>query len=133
MLQPTEEVLTAALDPEGWYDEKIPGVRKKVLWNPVPGGPYIAIFRVAKGSGIPSRHKHACNQFLYCLEGRYAYPTSGLVLEPGSFYWNPKDNEHGPTEALEDSLLLEYYDGAHYYERPEYHHEDYAYAPESSS
>ena len=49
------------------------------------------------------------------------YPDVGLRLTPGSFYMNPKDNPHGPTIAHEPSVLIEIYDGPHYYEKPEYH------------
>jgi len=34
---------------------------------------------------------------------------------------NPKDNPHGPTIAHERSLLIEIYDGPHYYEKPVFH------------
>lgn len=56
---------------------------------------------------------------MYSLSGRYAYTSSGLELRPGDFYWNPMGNHHGPTEALEDSVLLEIYDGKHYFEEPD--------------
>ena len=69
----------------------------------------------------PAKHTHASNQFMYCLEGDYEYTDSGLRLRPGSFYMNPKDHPHGPTLAHERSVLIEIYDGPHYYEKPEYH------------
>ena len=74
---------------------------------------------MGKGAGIPS-HTHASNQFIYRLKGRYIYTASDLVLTPGTFYWNLKDPPHGPTLAEEESLLLEVYDGPHYYQEPEY-------------
>lgn len=129
LIEPTKEILKAAFDPEGWQQKKIPGLKSKLLWEAEPGGASFAIVRFEKGSGIPTRHSHACNQFMFCVSGRYAYTSSGLILEAGSFYCNPKDNEHGPTEALADSILLEYYDGPHYYERPEYEFSDYTYRP----
>lgn len=130
MTSPTPlEILIAALDPDGWVDQKLPGAKKKVLWEPEPGGFCIAVVKFAKGSGIPTKHSHASNQFFFCLSGRYSYPESGLVLEPGSFYCNPKDNVHGPSVALEDTVLIEIYDGPHYYTRPDYHYEDYTFSP----
>ena len=42
-------------------------------------------------------------------------------LRPGDFYMNPKDNPHGPTIAHERSVLIEIYDGPHYYEKPVFH------------
>jgi len=44
-----------------------------------------------------------------------------VVLKPGSFYMNPKGHPHGPTKAHEDSLMIEMYDGPHYFKRPVYH------------
>jgi 2,4'-dihydroxyacetophenone dioxygenase len=34
---------------------------------------------------------------------------------------NPRDHPHGPTMAHERSVLVEIYDGPHYYEMPGYH------------
>ena len=58
---------------------------------------------------------------MYCLEGNYEYTDSGLRLTPGSFYMNPKDHPHGPTIAHERSVLIEIYDGPHYYDKPVFH------------
>ena len=72
-------------------------------------------------ASIPAPHSHASNQFMYCLEGDYEYTAVGMRLRPGDFYMNPKDNPHGPTIAHERSLLIEIYDGPHYYEKPVFH------------
>ena len=107
-------------DDAGWQEYRHPGIALKMLWqNPDTGGS-IALFKITKGSGIPRSHIHASNQFMYCLRGRYRYMASDVLLTPGMFYMNPKDHPHGPTMAEEDSLLLEIYDGPHYYETPEY-------------
>ena len=45
----------------------------------------------------------------FVLKGKFSYP--GIVLTEGMFYMNPKDQPHGPSKALEDSILLEIYDG----------------------
>jgi hypothetical protein len=58
---------------------------------------------------------------MYCIEGAYEYTSSGVSLQAGDFYHNPKDSVHGPTIAHADSLLLEIYDGPAYYERPAYY------------
>lgn len=108
------ELHIAATDESGWRAGKVAGLREKVLWEAAPGDASITLLRFDRGAGIPEAHKHASNQFMYCLSGSYAYESSGLVLEPDSFYWNPVGNEHGPTEALADTLLLEIYDGRHY-------------------
>jgi 2,4'-dihydroxyacetophenone dioxygenase len=80
--------------------------------------------RFEKGSGIPSEHKHASNQFMFCLSERYVYLPTGTTLTKGSFYWNPRGTVHGPTLAEETSVLLEVYDGPHYPERPSFYDND---------
>ncbi|NLC35401.1 MAG: cupin domain-containing protein [Alcaligenaceae bacterium] len=120
---PVGEVLvsTADLDDSRWINFPDIGLRQYLYWVHPETGATIALLEFQKGAGIPVRHTHASNQFMYCIEGKYEYTTSGLVLEAGDFYMNPKDSPHGPTVAHERSLLIEIYDGPHYYEKPEYH------------
>ena len=115
-----QEMLLQADDDTGWENLGASGAQIKILWQNPETGASIALFKISKGGGVPTTHTHASNQFMYCLKGRYRYPNSDITLTPGSFYWNPKDNPHGPTQAEEDSLLVEIYDGAHYYETPEF-------------
>ncbi|WP_245633750.1 cupin domain-containing protein [Amycolatopsis jejuensis] len=114
------EILVAV--PELAFEDKtLPGLSHKMLWRDDDTGGSIAIVRFLAGSGIPDQHAHASNQFMYCLQGRYRYTSTGLTLTPGSFYWNPKGCLHGPTYADEDSLLLEIYDGPHYPTQPSWY------------
>lgn len=110
----SDDSLVDALGADGWQPGAVPGLTEKVLWERAPHDASVALLRFAAGSGIPDAHEHPSSQLMYCLEGRYAYPGSGMVLEPGSFYANPAGHRHGPTEAIEDTLLLEIYDGRHY-------------------
>ena len=120
MKKQTKELLVKKLDPKGWTD--IPaGFRIYKLWENPRTHASIALFECPKGAGVPTRHVHASNQFMYCLEGKYEYTDSQLTLEPGDFYMNPRDHPHGPTMAHERSVLVEIYDGPHYYEMPGYH------------
>ena len=120
MRKRTKELLVTELDPKKWRN--IPaGFRIYPLWENPKTGASIALFHCPKGVGVPLRHKHASNQFMYCLKGEYEYTSTGLVLKPGTFYMNPKGHAHGPTMARKESLLLEMYDGPHYVKRPSYH------------
>jgi 2,4'-dihydroxyacetophenone dioxygenase len=114
------EILVEVNDLE-FVDKSVPGLSQKMLWRDDESGASIAMIRFLKGSGIPSPHSHASNQFMYCLRGRYRYIPTGLTLTAGSFYWNPKGCQHGPTVAEEDSVLLEIYDGPHYPTQPEWY------------
>lgn len=112
---------TTLIKPEDWQTFEKFELKQYVLWEHPETGASIALLDFPKGSGIPEKHSHASNQFMYCFEGHYEYTDSKLELKPGSFYGNPKDNPHGPTIAHERSILLEFYDGPHYYEMPNYH------------
>ena len=119
----TKELLVKKLDPKGWTN--IPaGFRIYKLWENPQTHASISLFECPKGVGVPTRHVHASNQFMYCLKGAYEYISTGLVLTPGTFYMNPKGHPHGPTIARKDSLMIEMYDGPHYFTTPSYHTAD---------
>lgn len=121
----TKELLVIAsqIKDSEWEEFEKFQLRQFVLWKNEDTGATFTLLDFEEGSGISVAHSHASNQFMYCLEGKYEYTTSKLVLTPGSFYFNPKDHMHGPTYSHKRSLLLEVYDGPHYYEMPSYHTE----------
>jgi quercetin dioxygenase-like cupin family protein len=121
--EPLREVLLQTEDLE-WVEKSLAGLSHKMLWRDPATEASIALVRFEQGSGIPSEHTHASNQFMFCLSGRYVYLPTGTTLTKGSFYWNPKGCAHGPTLAEETSILLEVYDGPHYPERPEFYDND---------
>jgi 2,4'-dihydroxyacetophenone dioxygenase len=114
------EILLQVQDLE-WLEKTLAGLSHKPLWRNDETGASISLVRFLKGSGIPSRHSHASNQFMFCLSGRYTYVPTGLTLTEGAFYWNPKGSLHGPTHAEQDTVLLEIYDGPHYPTQPEWY------------
>ena len=71
----TQEILThiGKIDPDDWQTFDKLDLRQYVLWEHPQTGASIALLDFPKGSGIPTRHSHASNQFMYCLEGRYEY------------------------------------------------------------
>jgi 2,4'-dihydroxyacetophenone dioxygenase len=107
-----------------WHEKSLKGVFEKMLWRDDATGASIALIKFAKGAGIPEPHRHASNQFMFCLEGRYEYTATGVLLTPGSFYMNPKGNVHGPAMAHDETIVLEIYDGPHYPERPSFYTND---------
>jgi quercetin dioxygenase-like cupin family protein len=117
------EVLLATSD-ISWREKSLKGLYEKMLWRDESTGASIALIRFDKGVGIPKPHFHASDQCMFCLEGKYKYTASNVTLKPGSFYWNPKGNEHGPTIAHEDTVFLEIYDGPHYPQRPDWYDND---------
>ena len=112
----TPEQLPTALhaDDLDWAPAAMEGLEEKVLWADPDTGASVTLLRWAPGAGVPQAHTHPSNQFMYCLSGSYVDNGSGIVSQPGTFYWNPKNVLHGPTRALEECVLLEIYDGPHY-------------------
>ena len=113
----------ARLDPAGWIDFPEYGFRQYFLFKNPDTQASIAVLEFKQGGRIPVKHAHASNQFMYCVSGDYEYVDSGLRLKAGAFYSNPKDHPHGPTVAHEASVLIEIYDGPHYYDKPVFHTE----------
>jgi len=109
---------TAGVD---WRPKSLAGLWEKMLWRDEATGASIALIRFEKGVGIPAPHSHASNQFMFCLSGKYEYTSTGVTLQPGSFYCNPKGNVHGPTIAHEETVVLEIYDGPHYPQKPSWY------------
>ena len=95
----TREVLIPAPDPDNWTLIEKTGISFQVLWEDPETGATISLLDAPEGSGVPTKHAHASNQFMYCIEGEYEYTESELTLTKGSFYMNPKGNPHGPTRA----------------------------------
>jgi quercetin dioxygenase-like cupin family protein len=115
-----EEILLQSRDMP-WRAKSLKGVHEKMFWRDEATGASIALIRFDQGSGIPKPHSHASNQFMFCLEGRYEYTATGVVLTPGCFYCNPKGNVHGPTFAHETTVVVEMYDGPHYPQVPDWY------------
>jgi quercetin dioxygenase-like cupin family protein len=104
-----------------WREKSLKGVHEKMLWRNEETGASIALIKFDKGVGIPQPHYHASNQFMFCLQGRYEYTSTGVMLTAGSFYCNPKGNVHGPAIAREETVVVEIYDGPHYPEKPSWY------------
>jgi len=93
-----------------WREKSLKGVWEKMFWRDEATGASIALIKFEKDVGIPAPHSHASNQFMFCLQGKYEYTSTGVVLLPGSFYCNPKGNVHGPTVAHEETVVVEIYE-----------------------
>jgi anti-sigma factor ChrR (cupin superfamily) len=122
--QPLVDEWKVETDTLDWASKSLAGLEDKMLFRNEETGATVALIKFAKGTGIPSKHEHASNQFMYILSGLYSYTESGIVLKPGDFYANAKGHLHGPTVALEDTVFLEVYDGPHYPSRPEFYDND---------
>ena len=104
-----------------WREKSLMGVYEKMLWRNEETGASIALIKFGKGAGIPKPHFHSSNQFMFCLQGKYEYTSTGVTLTPGCFYCNPKGNVHGPAVAHEETIVVEIYDGPHYPHKPDFY------------
>lgn len=118
-----QEILIQSTDMP-WREKSLKGVHEKMLWRNEETGASIALIKFDKGSGIPSPHYHASNQFMFCLSGRYEYTSTGVTLTPGAFYCNPKGLTHGPAIAREETVVVEIYDGPHYPHKPDWYSDE---------
>jgi quercetin dioxygenase-like cupin family protein len=92
-----------------WQTSPVPGVRFKLLFKNGETGALITLTHFPKGTGVSAPHQHPANQFMYVLKGKFSYP--GIEVREGEFYINPKGRVHGPSKALEDTLVIEIADG----------------------
>lgn len=115
-----EEILIQTNDVP-WREKSLKGVHEKMLWRDEATGASVALIRFEKGAGIPKPHSHASNQMMFCLSGHFEYTATGVTLKPGCFYCNPKGNVHGPSLAIEETVVVEIYDGPHYPEVPSWY------------
>ena len=114
------EILLQANEME-WRPKSLKGVHEKMLWRNEETEATVALIKFEKGVGIPKPHAHDSNQMMYCLQGKYEYLPTGLILTAGSFYCNPKGMVHGPTIAHEETIVVEIYDGPHYPTMPSWY------------
>ena len=72
-----EEILVDT-DKVPWREKSLKGISEKMLWRNEETGASIAMIKFAKGAGIPQPHYHSSNQFMFCLQGRYEYTSTGV-------------------------------------------------------
>jgi 2,4'-dihydroxyacetophenone dioxygenase len=118
-----EEILVQTADMP-WRPKSLAGVHEKMLFRNEASGASVALIKFDKGASIPTPHMHSSNQMMLCLQGKYEYTSTGVMLVPGSFYCNPKGSVHGPTLAHEETVVVEIYDGPHYPQRPGWYDND---------
>jgi 2,4'-dihydroxyacetophenone dioxygenase len=94
-----------------WREKTSKGVYEKMLWRDAATGASIALIRYDKDAGTPNPHAHVSNQMMFCLSGQFDYPSTGISLKAGCFYINAKGNVHGPSVAMEDTVIVEIFDG----------------------
>src|SRR5260370_42596958 len=101
-----DEILIQA-DAMPWRAKSLKGIHEKMLWRNEETGASIALIKFDKGAGIPQPHYHSSNQFMFCLQGRYEYTATNVVLTAGAFSRHPKSNVDGAGVPHAENILHE--------------------------
>ena len=106
--EPLREILLQTDDLE-WVEKSLDGLSHKMLWRDPVTEASIALVRFEKGSGIPSEHKHASNQFMFCLSGHYELwetPPDELEARIADLRWPDYRGANITVPYKEDVLPL---------------------------
>jgi quercetin dioxygenase-like cupin family protein len=112
---PAAEQAPKPVDSAGvkWRNVEIPGVPKgmlqKVLYENPANKNISAIIRFPKGFRDPRHFHTTCGHSLYILKGKLESPDG--VIAPGMYVYSPRNLNHGPFTALEETDMLLFTDG----------------------
>ncbi len=92
-----------------WQPGPYAGVELLVLHKNETTGGVTVLRRFKSGTTVPA-HVHAqANEFAYILSGEWE--ESGVTYAPGTFFFAPKGERHGPHHAKTEVISLTVFDG----------------------
>jgi anti-sigma factor ChrR (cupin superfamily) len=92
-----------------WQPGPYPGVELKVLHrNPATGGVTV-LRRFAAGTTVPAHVHPLANETAYVLQGEWI--EDDVVYGPGTCFFAPKAERHGPHVAHKEVISLTVFDG----------------------
>jgi len=92
-----------------WQPGPYPGVELKLLRkDPVTGG-ITALRKFAAGVTVPAHVHPLANETAYVLAGEWE--ESGTVYGPGTCFFAPRGERHGPHHARTEVVSLTFFDG----------------------
>ncbi|MDX1953396.1 MAG: cupin domain-containing protein [Verrucomicrobiota bacterium] len=94
---------------KNWQPGPYPGVELKVLHRNERTGGLVVLRKFARGVTVPAHIHPQANEHAYVLEGEWE--ESGVVYSPGTFFFAPKGELHGPHVARTEVLSLTQFDG----------------------
>ena len=99
----------ALAEDKPWQPGPYPGVELKLLHrNPDTGG--VAVLRkFAAGVTVPAHVHPLANETAYVLSGEWE--EEGVTHSPGTCFFAPKGERHGPHVARTEVLSLTVFDG----------------------
>jgi quercetin dioxygenase-like cupin family protein len=92
-----------------WQAGPYPGVELMVLHKNDATGGVAVLRRFQAGITVPAHTHPLANEQVYVLQGEWE--ESGVVYGPGSYFFAPKGERHGPHIARTDVLSVTVFDG----------------------
>ena len=99
----------AHADSVEWRPGPYPGVDLKLLHRHLTTGAVVVLRRFGAGITVPAHVHPLANESVYVLSGEWE--EEGVVHGPGSFFFAPKGERHGPHVARTEVLSLTVFDG----------------------
>ena len=94
---------------KSWQPGPYDGVELLVLHKSESTGGVTVLRKFKAGSTVPA-HTHAlANEFAYVLSGEWE--EAGVTYSPGTFFFAPKGQLHGPHIARTEVVSLTVFDG----------------------
>lgn len=99
----------ANADDKPWLPGPYEGVELKILHkNPTTGG-VVVLRKFKAGTTVPAHTHPLANEWAYVLSG--VWEESGVKYQPGTTFFAPKGEQHGPHVATIEVISLTVFDG----------------------
>jgi quercetin dioxygenase-like cupin family protein len=100
---------TALVADKAWQPGPYPGVELLFLHKNEASGGVTVLRKFHAGVTIPAHIHPQANESVYVLSGEWE--ESGVTYKPGTFFYAPKGQPHGPHVAKTEVVSLTIFDG----------------------
>jgi quercetin dioxygenase-like cupin family protein len=99
----------ALAEDKPWQPGPYAGVELKILHKNEQTGGVVVLRKFQAQVEVPAHTHPSANEYVYILSGQWE--ESGVVHEPGAFFFAPKGQKHGPHFARTEVISLTTFDG----------------------
>jgi quercetin dioxygenase-like cupin family protein len=100
---------TALAQDKEWQPGPYPGVELRVLHRNEQTGGLTVLRKFRAGVTVPAHTHPEANESAYILSGEWE--ESGTTFLPGTFFFAPRGQPHGPHHARTEVISLTTFDG----------------------
>jgi quercetin dioxygenase-like cupin family protein len=100
---------TALAQDKEWQPGPYPGVELRVLHRNEQTGGLTVLRKFRAGVTVPAHTHPEANESAYILSGEWE--ESGILYVPGTFFFAPRGQAHGPHHARTEVISLTTFDG----------------------